>query len=69
MPLQPGTSRAVFSGNVREMVNAGHKLKQALAAAYRERGEELPARPRRKKKKAMMMRAVPAAPDTDGDGR
>jgi hypothetical protein len=39
MPLEKGRSRAVFSHNVAEMVKAGHPQKQAVAAAYRERGE------------------------------
>lgn len=37
MPLEKGRSQAAFKHNVREMVNAGHPEKQALAAAYRER--------------------------------
>ncbi len=36
MPLERSTSRKAFSHNVREMVNAGHTQKQAVAAAYRE---------------------------------
>lgn len=39
MPLQHGSSEAVFKTNVREMYNAGHPLKQALAAAYRQKRE------------------------------
>lgn len=39
MPLHKGKSEATFKQNVREMVNAGHPVKQAVAAAYRERGE------------------------------
>lgn len=34
MPLKKGKSRAVFESNVREMVHAGHPVKQAVAAAY-----------------------------------
>jgi len=34
MPLHSGKSKAVFSSNVREMVKAGHPVKQAVAAAY-----------------------------------
>lgn len=37
MPLEHGKGRAAFSRNVREMVNAGHPVKQAVAAAYREK--------------------------------
>jgi hypothetical protein len=37
MPLEPGKSRAAFSHNVREMIEAGHPQKQALAAAYAEK--------------------------------
>lgn len=34
MPLHPGTSRSVFSENVKEMMASGHPQKQAVAAAY-----------------------------------
>jgi len=34
MPLSKGKSKAAFQHNVREMVKAGHPVKQALAAAY-----------------------------------
>jgi hypothetical protein len=34
MPLKKGKSKATFSKNVEEMMNAGHPQKQALAAAY-----------------------------------
>ena len=37
MPLEKGKSRETFSRNVKEMVEAGHPQKQAVAAAYRER--------------------------------
>ncbi len=37
MPLEHGKSRTIFSHNVREMVNAGYPVKQAVAAAYREK--------------------------------
>ena len=37
MPLHPGTSPAVFSRNVSEMMRSGRPQAQALAAAYREK--------------------------------
>ena len=33
MPLEPGSSQAVISHNIEEMVAAGHPQKQAVAAA------------------------------------
>lgn len=33
MPLMPGNSRSTISTNIREMVNAGHPQKVAVAAA------------------------------------
>lgn len=33
MPLKSGSSKAVVSSNIREMVAAGHPQKQAVAAA------------------------------------
>jgi hypothetical protein len=33
MPLKHGTSQKVISGNIREMIKAGHPRKQAIAAA------------------------------------
>lgn len=39
MPLEKGSSRAVMSHNISEMVKVGHPQKQAVAAAYREAGE------------------------------
>ncbi len=33
MPLTPGSSKSVISSNIREMVNAGHPQRQAVAAA------------------------------------
>jgi len=36
MPLKKGTSNATRSANIREMVKAGHPVKQAAAAAYRQ---------------------------------
>ena len=35
MPLAAGHSKATISGNIREMVHAGHPQKQAVAAALR----------------------------------
>lgn len=34
MPLHKGTSKKVRQQNIREMINAGHPPKQAVAAAY-----------------------------------
>lgn len=34
MPLKRGTSAATRQTNIREMINAGHPVKQAVAAAY-----------------------------------
>lgn len=45
MPLMKGSSDAVISENIREMVNSGHPQKQAIAAAYHQAGRS------RKKKK------------------
>lgn len=39
MPLMNGTSRAVVSENIREMVNAGHPQDQAVAAALQHAGK------------------------------
>ena len=33
MPLQSGSSRAVVSGNIREMMKSGYPQKQAVAAS------------------------------------
>ena len=35
MPLAKGTSKKTFQQNIREMVKAGHPVKQAVAASYR----------------------------------
>lgn len=35
MPLKRGTSKETVSSNIREMVNAGHPQRQAVAAAMR----------------------------------
>lgn len=42
MPLEPGKSKKVIPHNIKEMVKAGHPVKQAAAAAYRKaRGDQL----------------------------
>jgi len=49
MPLAKGTSRSVISSNIKEMIKAGHKQSQAVAAALdtaRRSGAKIP----RKKK-------------------
>ncbi len=38
MPLIPGSSNAVISENIAEMIRAGHPRDQAIAAAYRNAG-------------------------------
>jgi hypothetical protein len=38
MPLKPGSSDAVISENIAEMIRAGHPRDQAIAAAYRNAG-------------------------------
>jgi hypothetical protein len=40
MPLKSGSSEKVISGNIREMIDAGHPAKQAEAAAYRKAGKD-----------------------------
>ena len=39
MPLKRGTSQAVVSANIREMLKAGHPRQQAIAAALRQKRE------------------------------
>lgn len=38
MPLKKGSSSKVISGNIREMMKAGHPHKQAVAAAMHQAG-------------------------------
>jgi hypothetical protein len=45
MPLRKSASKTAFKSNIREMVKAGHPVKQAVAAAY-----DTQRRARRKKK-------------------
>lgn len=39
MPLEKSASNAVREKNIREMIDAGHPAKQAVAAAYRNQRE------------------------------
>lgn len=39
MPLKKGKSKKSFSANVRELINSGRPLDQALAIAYRVSGK------------------------------
>jgi len=39
MPLKSGSSQAVISANIREMIEAGHPREQAIAAALRKAGK------------------------------
>lgn len=39
MPLKKGKSKKVVSGNIREMMHAGHPKKQAVAASMRMAGK------------------------------
>lgn len=39
MPLTKGKSEHTFHKNIKEMVAAGHPVKQAVAAAYEEKRE------------------------------
>jgi hypothetical protein len=40
MPLQNGPSHAAFVANIKELVKAGHPVKQALAIAYKKKREK-----------------------------
>lgn len=39
MPLKKGYSKATISKNIAEMIKAGHKPSQAIAAAYSNAGK------------------------------
>ena len=39
MPLKPGHDKGTISSNIRELVNAGHPVKQAEAIAYHQAGK------------------------------
>lgn len=52
MPLKKGKSKKVISENIREMVHAGHPVKQAIAASLNEArasGAKIKKNTRRKK--------------------
>lgn len=51
MPLSKGASKATIGNNIREMIQAGHPQKQAIAASLneaRKSGAKIPA-PKKKK--------------------
>lgn len=48
MPLKSGSSNAIISSNIRELVNAGHPQRQAVAIAERKAHE-----PKGRKKKGL----------------
>jgi hypothetical protein len=47
MPLEKGKSTKAFKYNVAELIRAGHSPVQALAIAYKQKGEK----PKKRKKK------------------
>lgn len=46
MPLKKGSSKETIAKNIQEMIRAGHKPSQAIAAAYANAGK---AKPKKKK--------------------
>jgi hypothetical protein len=42
MPLKSGKSQKTISGNISEMMHAGHPQKQAIAAAMNKAGKSRP---------------------------
>ena len=40
MPLESGHSDAAFKANIRELIKSGYPKKQAVAIAFRKRGEK-----------------------------
>jgi uncharacterized protein len=51
MPLMKGSSKAVISENIREMMKSGHKQDKAIAASYRMAGKS---KKRKNKKKSTL---------------
>lgn len=49
MPLKKGSSKATISKNIAEMIKAGHKPAQAIAAAYSNAGKSTSKKKGRKK--------------------
>ena len=52
MPLQPGSSQAVISANIAELIRSGHPPKQAAAIAHSHAGKSRATGQRRKLPKA-----------------
>ena len=46
MPLRKGKSKSVISGNIRELMRAGHPQKQAIAIAMSHAGRSRKRKPR-----------------------
>lgn len=53
MPLQPGSSKAIISSNIKEMVASGHPQKQAVAAALTSAYKNRPKKARKPKIKRL----------------